>query len=758
MALLRWWSKQTLAVATAAAALFTGSAQALPEWHQGLHQDAETYFNIGLIDTRFTTDPVANEYLRNYLISYLDELSKSNHWQYHLITVTPEQGYKLVQAGKLDLLGPVIPVNIPALEKYSLTNGYSCYVLVYLYSRASDYSIEPDHGASLEGKTLGVINDEEMLSECRYYAQSHQWKVNFKVYDDWDRLYEALVSGEVDVMADDGTHVEDSEVHLMGSIDVFQAQFIAPRDHDRLVDVFNTAIYRQEIDNLSFENWLEAEYIIPALRHIARLNETQREFVKGLKVLTVALPPAGDPFVKTGGTAEPHGLYPWILERMAVRSKLRFKYLVAPSVEEALQMVYDGRADLALGAFSGVELSSEVYQTNAIRLEPFVAMGPASQDLPVNKGTGVQEFVHGAAAYVGGKHQAWQVHECSEGEECLDEVDHKQSSMALVPALELRRESLDYKHARLDRYEMLNVNIPINLVVGGPNARMLRNILNVAALKLDPVQIDAHGEALSRPNLMSYIIARHPYIFVLMGIIAILLVLVTYQVLLRHRLKLKQAEQLFAKNNELQLALNAAREMKLSRDAYKVASETDQLTDLLNKEAFRRLADEALERLSRDGQFGALIIIDVDHFKHINDQYGHQFGDSFLKGFSQNLHSLFRRSDLVGRFGGDEFCVLMTAVAVEIPAAQIFESVSIAAQNAIAGECRSEFTVSMGLAFYTGQGESYDEIFACADNALYEVKKAGRDGYCLYGKQVCSHQMIPSPDLRQSAPKGDSAQ
>ena len=136
------------------------------------------------------------------------------------------------------------------------------------------------------------------------------------------------------------------------------------------------------------------------------------------------------------------------------------------------------------------------------------------------------------------------------------------------------------------------------------------------------------------------------------------------------------------------------------------------------------------------GAVGAFYIMDLDHFKEANDTYGHQCGDEILQKFSAALKEVFRQSDCIGRFGGDEFVVFiageLTRAAVERKARQTLEAV----RHIVVENADVEITASIGIAMYPEHGDNYDYLFNAADRALYQVKSEGRDGYSVASSSV----------------------
>ncbi|AKQ56480.1 sensor domain-containing diguanylate cyclase [Bordetella hinzii] len=151
---------------------------------------------------------------------------------------------------------------------------------------------------------------------------------------------------------------------------------------------------------------------------------------------------------------------------------------------------------------------------------------------------------------------------------------------------------------------------------------------------------------------------------------------------------------------------------------------TDALTGLLN----RRGLDEILQSEPRYGRAMAVLAVDIDHFKSINDELGHAAGDAVIRGIAALLRSRARASDILGRLGGEEFVVLLpnTERPQALQAAERIRSAVESFQAVPGGAC----TVSVGVAVYPHEGASLTEVLARADEALYEAKRGGRNRVC----------------------------
>lgn len=159
----------------------------------------------------------------------------------------------------------------------------------------------------------------------------------------------------------------------------------------------------------------------------------------------------------------------------------------------------------------------------------------------------------------------------------------------------------------------------------------------------------------------------------------------------------------------------------------------DFLTSLPNRRHFIHEASTALARLKRHGGAMALLMIDIDHFKRINDNYGHQAGDVVLQQLSQQFKTQLRDIDLVSRFGGEEFAILLPDTE-KAQAAEIAERLRTTAANSqipLGEHATLSLTISIGLATTDETDTSLEKLLVKADVALYQAKQSGRNRVCI---------------------------
>lgn len=160
----------------------------------------------------------------------------------------------------------------------------------------------------------------------------------------------------------------------------------------------------------------------------------------------------------------------------------------------------------------------------------------------------------------------------------------------------------------------------------------------------------------------------------------------------------------------------------------------DPLTSLANRILFYDRAYMAFNSAKRSGKMVAVIILDLDNFKEINDNKGHKVGDEVLKGVSERLSKMVRTSDTVARYGGDEFTLIIPSLSSEENALIVARKIVKAFSEPFHLDTGDvTVTASIGAAMYPLHGRDIDTLMSKADNAMYRAKATGRNRYCWYG-------------------------
>lgn len=175
----------------------------------------------------------------------------------------------------------------------------------------------------------------------------------------------------------------------------------------------------------------------------------------------------------------------------------------------------------------------------------------------------------------------------------------------------------------------------------------------------------------------------------------------------------------------------------------------DNLTHLSNRYLFNQLLEREIERATRHHKHFALIYLDIDGFKHFNDNYGHPFGDKILVEFSNLLQNQVRESDLISRWGnekniarlaGDEFAILLTELKQSHPAVVVAKRIISALEEPLVIDDKPvNLSVSMGIAHFPADAFDAHELIKKADAAMYQAKACGKNQFKVFSKELNQH-------------------
>ena len=160
----------------------------------------------------------------------------------------------------------------------------------------------------------------------------------------------------------------------------------------------------------------------------------------------------------------------------------------------------------------------------------------------------------------------------------------------------------------------------------------------------------------------------------------------------------------------------------------KEMASTDPLTGLANRREYETLFMHEIHRARRSGTPLAACILDLDHFKRVNDTYGHAAGDAVLRNTAQLLKQKLRTMDIIGRLGGEEFIILLPETTIDQAAAigtRLLEA--LAEMEIDVGKTTIRVTATIGISGLIDEDETFNTIIARADEALYRGKNAGRN-------------------------------
>ena len=194
----------------------------------------------------------------------------------------------------------------------------------------------------------------------------------------------------------------------------------------------------------------------------------------------------------------------------------------------------------------------------------------------------------------------------------------------------------------------------------------------------------------------------------------------------------KQGEPLFIIGKISDVDKKKREELRLQEKAMK-----DAMTGLFNRAAFKEKVEKILQEAKQEKRTDcAVLLLDIDKFKNVNDTYGHLFGDTVIVGMAEVLQKVFYQKGIVGRYGGDEFTVFLPHISKEELTAFICELRETFAKEFEQTSDRVKISCSVGAALYGESGTTLRELLASADSALYFVKENGRDNFAFCTEEI----------------------
>lgn len=693
--------------------------------------------NIGIISAGVTSDnDAALSLVRRYNVAYLNEITKHTHWQYKFFNLPPDECLARLNSGELDMIAPVDPAAYQGTD-YVFSQGASNYTLLSLYSRA-DSDITPT-AHSMRGARIGYLDISICKNMLNLFLQKNEWHAVLVPYHTGKELSSALQSGKVDAIADSGANLTGKEKYLT-FVNAISQQFMTTPDKASLMHDFNIALLKIKLKNPSFDTHVRDEYLNPAIYMLANFSESEKNYMEKTRPFRVVFPSEVAPLIyRNQDTGEIAGIFPDVLKLIERHSQLKFDIVMGDDIAKSRNMLNNGDADMMFAIYTNREQDAREYFSNTVywlSYSPVVTRDRIIVGSP--KTIAVPSFFPGTRERFAMSYPGTIVNEMDTLRDCLYAVENGHADVAFVPTAFLAKDRSILMHFNLNVLEKENITLPISLMISSRQPELLYNAINTALLSLQLSELDKIVSQNSDPDLsLAYVLEKHPLAISSTVLLLFLIITPTLLLLTRRRLERQKRLALEKKNSELEHALNKMKAIEKARDTYKQAAEIDKLTGCYNKAAMIHHAQGILDKLMPNWE-AAFFIIDLDHFKEANDTYGHQHGDEVLIAFTAMLRGLLPPYSYLGRFGGNEFTVLIVHPRVRNHATNLAEKILDKTRELTINGLNANVTASIGIAVSDRNTAAKNperdiaRLFANADKALYMVKENGRNNYRLY--------------------------
>lgn len=671
-------------------------------------EDAHAAVRVGCVQPDIA--PELSSVITQQQVAYLTELSKYTDWNITPVPVTADTAMEKLLTGEIDLVLPVEP-HIHAADTFVATQPLALRDLIALYSRPGE-----DRFSAEDLRTLdGTLEDRpEVTAPFENFCAENGLSLKLVPYATAAAARTALANGSIDLLIDTATNNRRDETFLL-AFDSKPMSIAGLRAKAPLIRDLNAAAAALTRENPLYTGDYTRDFLAKTSHLTLHFSSEETALIESLPPLRVVLPE----------TLQTKDVVRELIETVAKGSGLRVTFLSAGDVEAARLMISTGTADIMPVYYTSQSDTTDAYYTMPLFSQAFVLISRRDTEPPERGRLAIAAVQPALRHAIAQEMPGWQLDETNDDQHALSAVTYRRADLALCPLDALQATRLLILHPELTPSQK-QITIRTSLCVSAHQPRLLQAILNKTILRLDP-QVKSrillrHETNAPRKVSLSYLLSFSPLqIGLLLGLFLLLIAIIIFmQKIIQRR------------------ALEAQQRSAIA--TYRYQAETDALTGVYNKAAIESLIRKHLLVPPAPGRCHALIIADLDHFKEANDSCGHQFGDALLAAFAAGLRAIVRTQDLVGRFGGDEFLLLLVnapraslpTVATRInDAARRVDQETSARDAAWSAAQRPPLSASIGIAVTVQATTDYDQLFAAADRALYHVKQHGRTGWAI---------------------------
>lgn len=670
--------------------------------------DENTEIVVGYcVSDMFIQRQAGGEY-GGYGVEYLNEIAEMTGWKYKFISGTKAQCLERLESGEVDLVGN-LGYSREWDEKYEYTQ-MSCGELELLcFTSANNEEICYEDFESFHGLKIGMINDSVHYEKWKEFEAEHGIQTECILYNTKEELKSALTFKNIDAVVSTsiGYFTEEKLIAKVANIPIF---FVVANGKKNILNQFNDALNKIKFEDINFNVHLFDKYLKNNLPNIA-FTKKEKNFIEASPEIRVVGNPNAEPIeyfdVETG---EFKGVYAAFIKLFEEKSGLKFKYIRTSSYQRSLQMIRNGEADLIANVYKddilkesySMELSESYYEADLV----IIGRNGMSFDDEKYLKVAVDKNYIGLNYFVKAQYPYWRIVFYEGTKECIDAIQNQEVDISVMNSSVASNflQGNYYYDIALISSAVNKMLVSVGISDKAPeelSSIINKTIYNVSEKEKNNIVLK---NAISEPyktSLLTYISGNAVFIISLSLISAFFIIVII-------------------------MILNYKKQKELLK-----LSETDKLTGIYNKITAENRIQECLKEITG---VNAIYIIDIDCFKNVNDNFGHQFGDFVITETANVLKEVFSQEDILGRIGGDEFIVMQRMCTEE----QIRQRASLLLQKLErkhyvekeGQKIECHISCSIGIVLINLEKKAkYEALAKKADEALYAVKKSGRNNY-----------------------------
>lgn len=653
---------------------------------------------------------------RGYSFDYLSEVAQYTGWQYEFVVAPFNECIEMLENGTIDILNGMAPTpeREATLEfsKYSTAQAQAA-----LYATQSNNNLYYEDYVGLNGTTVGCLEGSGQNVYLDEYCVKNQITLNTQYFRNANDMERALIEGRVDAIF--ATSVGDASSFKVIARFEKQPLYFAVKKGSPYLEQLNQVV--EQINQLSvdFEHDLNQQYSTYKKNYRPEFTREEAAYIAANPTVMVAYTPDWAPIEYVDEkTGEFNGIAADLFELLAESIDIEFKPY---SDDGTLAEKLGKRSEHEIVLFPAVAHNynwagaQKLYLTNPYLNSSVVVV------------TLKNHYVQDGAviALPKGYYISWQITQDMTGkegtrivyykspQECLDAVKAGKVDKTYVNNYVANYYLASFRYSQLAVAEVTGYSENLGIAISQDVDPILLSILNKGLLCISQADLDS---IVIKNTLMQDKPSRWDILYLYPVEMALFLVISCFSLLMA----------IFNASKKRRLEEQQIRQRLLEK------SKQDSLTKLYNKGGFYQECQAYLEQPDNTG--GALVMLDLDNFKQLNDTLGHIRGDKVLQEVAAKLQNAFSNRDIVARFGGDEFCILLK----EIPLDKLDDKLQWLVKQIktcytdVNSQHGVEITASIGVALFPEHGTEMEQLLMTADQALYYAKENGKNQYAYY--------------------------
>jgi diguanylate cyclase (GGDEF)-like protein len=648
-----------------------------------------------------------------YGYEYLQKIAYFTGWKYEYIYGSFKELLEMLENGEIDIMSDISYTDERAqlIDYSTMEQGQEYY---YIYTYKDDNSIISNNLELLNGKKIGINAGSYQIQLFNDWCWKNNINCELVEYENSDEREADVANGAISAMVTTGEDPGDDFVPI-AMIGRGSYYIGVSKSRPDILESVNEAMAEIQSIDPYYNERLSQKYSTSSMVVKRALTDEEIEFLHQYGDITIGYLVDYMPYCSVDReTGNLDGFLGDMIEYFCDTYGLEIKTECFDSYLDMMEALYNGSIDISfpnIGDYGIAEDTDEMISESLLSTTMVALTGSTKLKDSYKIGISMSDPFQSQYALIYYTDDSYSFNYYDSIVDCINAVENGNVDFTFVESAKINEIEYALENKKIQKIDLREA-IDVSFAVNHGNIQLLA-ILNKCILAVDDSRIfnsliansQQYNPYTAKDFIEDHIVALFTVVIIVFGTIIVILV--------SHFISMKKSKK---KITEAYNQITSAR--------WEAGHDT--LTGLLNRAGYQNIGDE----LKNSNQPIALLVIDVDRFKEINDTYGHKVGDKALMRVATTLMQGFRSEDYVIRYAGDEFVVIMTNFSImgkHVIAAKV-DGINTLLQNPT--EDTPKLSISVGIAF---SDKGFDEsLFVKADKALYSTKKNGRCGYSFY--------------------------